>query len=59
LPFQGLMRLEVSGILSGDPSRIKSRTQVKKSQVAPSDQQAPALIAIVEFGRPLTRLEKK
>lgn len=28
-------------------------------KVSPSDEQAPALIAIVEFGRPLTLLEQK
>ena len=59
LPFQGLMRLEVSGILSGDASQIRSRARRKKIQVGPSDQAAPALIAIVEFSNPLTRLEKK
>jgi hypothetical protein len=59
LPFQGLMRLEVSGILTGDTSLVKSRTQVKKAQVTRSDHWAPALVAIVEFGRPVTRLEKK
>ena len=59
LPFQGLMRLEVSGILSGDAKRVSSRVQLKKTQVTPSDKQAPALIAVVEFGRPLVTLEKK
>lgn len=59
LPFQGLMRLEVSGILTGDTNRIACRAQRKKMQVSPSDEQAPALIAIVEFGRPLTLLEQK
>ena len=59
LPFQGLVRLEVSGILSGDGRDIKSRARVKRTQVGPSDDLGPSYIAIVEFGRPLTRLEKK
>ena len=59
LPFQGLTRLEVSGILSGDAKAVKQRASVKRNQVKPSDDQGPALIAIVEFGRPLTRLESK
>lgn len=59
LPFQGLTRLEVSGILHGDAKDIRSRTQTKKAQVKPSDDRGPALIAIVEFGRPVTRLEGK
>ncbi len=59
LPFQGLTRLEVSGILEGDDSKIQTRTKQKQSQVARSDGQTPALIAIVEFGRPLARLEQK
>ena len=59
LPFQGLTRLEVSGILDGDAAAIKTRTGQKKKQVTPSDKLAPALIAVVEFGRPLTRIESK
>jgi hypothetical protein len=59
LPFQGMTRLEISGILSGDISRVKSRTGIKKAQVTPSDGQFPALIAVVEFGHPLARLENK
>jgi len=59
LPFQGFTRLEVSGILSGDAKHVKSRMQVKKEQVTPSDDQGAAFIAVVEFGRPVTRLERK
>lgn len=59
LPFQGLARLEVSGILDGHAAAIRARTGVKKKQVTPSDKLAPALIAVVEFGRPVTRLESK
>lgn len=59
LPFQGLTRLEISGILSGDSKAVNSRVRVKKNQVAPSDDQGPALIAVVEFGRPATKLVTK
>lgn len=59
LPFQGLMRLEVSGILSGEDSDVRSRTGIKRTQVTPSDHLGPAFIAIVEFGRPMAKLERK
>ena len=59
LPFQGLTRLEVSGILTGDDAVVKARVRQKLAQVTPSDGSTPALIAIVEFGRPLARLEMK
>jgi hypothetical protein len=59
LPFQGLTRLEVSGILTGDAARMRSRTNIKRQQVKPSDTLGPAFIAIVEFGRPVTKLEQK
>jgi hypothetical protein len=59
LPFQGLTRLEVSGILSGSDADVQARARVKRRQVAPSDAWGPALIAIIEFGRPVIRLEGK
>jgi hypothetical protein len=59
LPFQGLTRLEVSGILSGSAADLRSRVSAKKKQVAPSDALGPAFIAVVEFSRPVIRLEEK
>jgi hypothetical protein len=59
LPFQGLTRLEVSGILDGSDGAVKTRAQQKKKQVSPSDASGPAYIAVVEFGRPMARLEAK
>jgi hypothetical protein len=59
LPFQNLTRLEVSGILNGSPADIQSRVKVKKKQVTPSDTRGLAFIAVVEFGRPVIRLETK
>jgi len=59
LPFQGLTRLEVSGILKGDDTSIRARVNQKKKQVIPSDGGSPAIIAVVDFGIPLTRIESK
>jgi hypothetical protein len=59
LPFQGLTRLEVSGILQGNIGSIRARINQKKKQVTPSDDRGPAIIAVVDFGGPLTRMESK
>lgn len=57
--FGGKTRLEVSGILAGTQSQIVSRMKQKKGQIAPSDQVAPGLVAVVEFGTPIACLESK
>jgi hypothetical protein len=58
--FQHAARLEVSGILEGDESRIVARLNKKLTQTTPSDTTLlPAFVAIVEFGSPQTRLVKK
>jgi hypothetical protein len=59
LPFQGFARLEVSGILTGDAASLKARVNQKKRQVIPSDDHSTAIIAVVDFGHPLTRMESK
>jgi hypothetical protein len=57
LPFQNKERLEVSGIRSGDNSRIKARVSEKLKQVHPSNDTAlPALIVVVEFSAPLSQM---
>jgi hypothetical protein len=57
LPFQNKERLEVSGIRSGDNSRVKARVNEKLKQVQPSDSTAlPALIVVVEFSAPLSQM---
>ncbi len=57
LPFQNKERLEISGIRSGDNSRIKARVNEKLKQVQPSNATAlPALIVVVEFSTPLSRV---
>lgn len=58
-PFQNLARLEVSGIRQGNESRITSRLQVKRTQVRARDHHLPAYVAIVEFSRPETRVERQ
>jgi hypothetical protein len=50
--FVGKARLEVSGILSGQPSVIQSRLREKKDQIKPSEHLGPGYVAIVEFGTP-------
>jgi len=59
LPFQNCTRLEVSGILEGGPSEIASRMKIKRKQVSPTDGLGTAHIAVIEFGRPVVRVESK
>jgi len=57
LPFQNKERLEVSGIRSGDNSRVKSRVNKKLKQVQASNATAlPAFIVVVEFSAPLSQM---
>jgi hypothetical protein len=48
-PFQNSARLEVSGIMRGDSSKIKDRVNDKTRQTKPSDGFLPAFIVVVEF----------
>ncbi len=58
--FQKKARLEVSGILKGSESEVKSRVKQKKGQTQKSDNtRLPAYITIVEFSRPLSRVVKR
>jgi hypothetical protein len=59
IPFEGMARLEVSGILEGTHAQIQSRLAQKKRQMDPTDASAPGFVAIVEFGTPLAHLESK
>ena len=52
MPFQKSVRLEVSGIRRGDRRQIRSRVKLKMEQVKPTDDLAPAYIAIIEFSQP-------
>lgn len=51
-PFQKSVRLEVSGIRRGDQRQIRSRVKLKLEQVKPTDDLAPAYIAVIEFSQP-------
>ena len=59
LPFEGVSRLEVSGILTGTQTQIDARVKQKKEQMKPTDQVAPGFVAVVEFGTPIARVESK
>lgn len=53
LLFQNKVRLEVSGIRNGTNYQVKKRFETKMTQSERSDgMRLPALIAIVEFGKP-------
>jgi hypothetical protein len=58
-PFQNAARLEVSGILKGDNSTIRSRVNQKKRQTEPTDGTLPAYVVVVEFSKPLSHMVKK
>ncbi len=58
-PFQNAARLEVSGILSGDASAVRTRVNKKIRQTKPSDGTLPAFIVVVEFSEPLSHLVQK
>lgn len=58
--FQQSARLEVSGIFNGGPSAVKSRLNQKLEQTKSSDYtELPAYVAIVEFGSPEIRMQKR
>lgn len=57
--FQGLSRLEVSGIRNHDKSTMNSRVKQKMKQTEVSDGALPAVIVVVEFGTPTARLEER
>jgi hypothetical protein len=59
LPFQGLVRLEVSCILRGQPPDIRSRLKRKVRQTDASDPIAAALISNIEFSQPRVQVERK
>ena len=54
--FQDAFRLEISGIRRGDEPSIQDRIRRKIEQTERYPDPAPAIVAVVEFGRPLLRL---
>lgn len=58
--FQEAARLEVSGILKGEDTHIKTRLRVKKKQMARSDSlKLTGYACVVEFSRPQAHLVKR
>lgn len=57
--FQGLTRLEVSGIREGDSIALEARVRQKIKQTMVSDGQLPAVIVVVEFGLPVARMVER
>ena len=54
--FQRKARLEVSGIRTGSLAHIKGRLKQKIEQTKKSDGKLPAVIVVVEFGKPQTHI---
>jgi len=57
--FQNKARLEVSGIRNGDESVVSQRVRQKKRQTNKSNGRLPAIIAVVEFSTPRSRVVNK
>ena len=58
--FQGLSRLEVSGIRDGSDAAVKSRVKSKMTQTETSDVLGlPAVVVVVEFGAPRARMVER
>ncbi len=58
-PFQKKKRLEVSGIRHAGPYDIDKRVRKKLRQVSPSDGVASAVIVVVDFGAPASKVVDK
>ena len=57
LPFQDVVRLEVSGVFRGDEPTLRQRVQKKLKQVSRSDYLGlPALVIVTEFSQPQSHL---
>lgn len=56
--FQRKARLEVSGILNGSDGEVTRRLREKMDRINPENQ-LPAYVVVVEFGRPLAEVRKK
>ena len=58
-PYRQDARLEISGLRAADARRLKARIRRKARQTDRSDGVLPALIAVVEFSRPISFLQRK
>lgn len=60
LLFQRKARLEISGIMKGNESNVKSRTKEKINQTDISDNmKIPAYISVIEFSKPMASFVEK
>lgn len=57
--FQDLTRLEVSGIRNGNTAVLEARVQQKIKQTKVSNGNLPAVIVVVEFGRPIANMVER
>ncbi len=58
LPFQQMMRLEVSGIRTGSRRLTNARVKLKKEQVQRFAHPLPASIVVVEFSTPCAHISQ-
>jgi len=58
-PYRGDARLEISGLRAADVRRLRARIHQKARQTDRSDGVLPALIAVVEFSRPISFLQHR
>lgn len=56
--LKGTMMLEVSGIRKGDDPRVMQRVAKKRKQVNKRPEDLSGFIVVIEFGRPIARVEK-
>ncbi|MFM2431562.1 MAG: hypothetical protein RLZZ511_2775 [Cyanobacteriota bacterium] len=59
LAFERKVRLEVSGILQGQESRIRARVKEKIEQTQQYGSRLPAYVVVIEFGQPQARMVQR
>lgn len=57
--FQGLTRLEVSGIRNGTEADLEARLRQKIKQTKVFDCDLPAVVVVVEFGGPIAKMVER
>lgn len=56
-PMEGSVRLEVSGVRTGSSSDVARRVRQKLDQMRRGDATVPGYAIVVEFGRPMAKVE--
>jgi hypothetical protein len=59
LAFERKVRLEVSGILQGQESRIRARVKEKVQQTQQYKNPLPVYVVVIEFGQPQARMVQR